>query len=114
MHLFISFFVTDFVRKKAFAEYEINVTEKLKFLLGRVRNIVGKGENAGYQHFLLFPQCFQPLEALADNKVDVNQKRKFLSREQKDCGSGRKCWFPAFRLFLVMFLKAFFRRVINS
>ena len=23
-------------------------------------NIVGKGENAGYQHFLLFPQCFLP------------------------------------------------------
>ena len=22
-------------------------------------NIVGKGENAGYKHFLLFPQCFQ-------------------------------------------------------
>ena len=21
-------------------------------------NMVGKGENAGYQHFLLFPQCF--------------------------------------------------------
>ena len=21
-------------------------------------NIVGKGENAGYQHFLLFPRCF--------------------------------------------------------
>ena len=20
---------------------------------------MGKGENAGYQHFLLFPQCFQ-------------------------------------------------------
>ena len=27
-----------------------------KFVLGRV---VGKGENASYQHFLLFPQCFQ-------------------------------------------------------
>ena len=25
----------------------------------RVENIVGKGENAGYQHFLLFPQCFK-------------------------------------------------------
>ena len=25
----------------------------------REENIVGKGENAGYQHFLLFPQCFQ-------------------------------------------------------
>ena len=24
-----------------------------------VENIVGKGENAGYQHFLFFPQCFQ-------------------------------------------------------
>ena len=23
-------------------------------------NIVGKGENAGSQHFLLFPQCFLP------------------------------------------------------
>ena len=22
-------------------------------------NIVGKGENAGDQHFLLFPQCFR-------------------------------------------------------
>ena len=27
--------------------------------LHRVENIVRKGENAGYQHFLLFPQCFQ-------------------------------------------------------
>ena len=25
----------------------------------RVENNVGKRENAGYQHFLLFPQCFQ-------------------------------------------------------
>ena len=27
--------------------------------MGRVENIVEKGENAGYQHFLPFPQCFQ-------------------------------------------------------
>ena len=25
----------------------------------RVENTAGKGENAGYQHFLLFPQYFQ-------------------------------------------------------
>ena len=25
----------------------------------RKENIVGKGENAGYQHFLLFTQCFE-------------------------------------------------------
>ena len=28
------------------------------FVFDRVENIVGEGENAGYQHFLLFPQCF--------------------------------------------------------
>ena len=29
------------------------------YILDRAENIVGKGDNAGYQHFLLFPQCFQ-------------------------------------------------------
>ena len=29
------------------------------FICDMVENIVGKGENAGYQHFLLFPQYFQ-------------------------------------------------------
>ena len=33
-----------------------DVTQNLKFVLGRVENIVGKGENADYQHFLLFLQ----------------------------------------------------------
>ena len=28
-------------------------------VVDRVENIVGKGENAGYQHFLLFLQCFE-------------------------------------------------------
>ena len=28
-------------------------------IFDRVENIVEKGENAGYQHFLLFPQYFQ-------------------------------------------------------
>ena len=47
------------LKLKAFADNKLNVTQKLKFALGRVENIVGKGENGGYQHFLLFPQCFQ-------------------------------------------------------
>ena len=42
-----------------FADDKINVIEKLKFVLERVDNVVGKGENAGYQHFLLFLQFFQ-------------------------------------------------------
>ena len=32
---------------------------KTEILLEWVGNIVGKGENAGYQNFLLFPLCFQ-------------------------------------------------------
>ena len=38
---------------------KLNVIQKLKFIFERSENIVGKGENAGYQHFLLFPPCFQ-------------------------------------------------------
>ena len=35
------------------------IWQKLKFVLRRVKNIVGRGENAGYQHFLMFQQCFK-------------------------------------------------------
>ena len=31
----------------------------MKFVSGRMANILGKGENAGYYNFLLFPKCFQ-------------------------------------------------------
>ena len=31
----------------------------MKFALEMTENIVGKGENAGYQHYLLFSQYFQ-------------------------------------------------------
>ena len=49
----------DSPRLKAFANDKINVTENLKIVLGWVENIVGKGENVDFQHFLLFPKCFQ-------------------------------------------------------
>ena len=44
---------------KAFADDSINVNQKLKFHLERVENIVEKGGNTGYQHFLLFRQSFR-------------------------------------------------------
>ena len=31
----------------------------MEFVIDWVENIVEKGENAGYQYFLLFPQCFE-------------------------------------------------------
>ena len=36
-----------------------------------VENIVGKGENAGYQHFLLFPQYFQKASFSESLKVGI-------------------------------------------
>ena len=36
------------------ADNKISVTQKLKFVMRQVENILGKRENAGFQHFLLF------------------------------------------------------------
>ena len=47
--------ILDWSKLKAFADDRINEIIKLKFGMEREKNIVGKGENAGYQHFLLFP-----------------------------------------------------------
>ena len=55
---------------KALADYKLNVPKMLVFLLDRVENNVGKGGNAGYQHFLLI------------------------------LGKWRKCWLPAFSPYL--------------
>ena len=43
---------------KVLAEDKINVTQKLVFFLRWVENILGKGENAGYHHFPIFPKMF--------------------------------------------------------
>ena len=33
------------------------MADMVSLVLHEEENILGKGENAGYQHFLLFPQC---------------------------------------------------------
>ena len=38
---------------------KINVSERLKFVLGTIENIVIKGEHADYRQFLLVPQWSQ-------------------------------------------------------
>ena len=50
---------------------KIVVSQKLKFTLGRAENIVGEVENAGYQHFLLFPLCFPKLSFPQVLKVGI-------------------------------------------
>ena len=56
---------------KGSADEKINVTQNMKFVSGSVENNVGKGEDAGYQHFLLFPHCFQKASYTGSLKVGV-------------------------------------------
>ena len=49
----------DLFELKTFADDKSNVADIMISLFHGVENIAGKGENAGSQHFLLFPQCFQ-------------------------------------------------------
>ena len=51
--------ILDVTRLRAFADDKIDVAQMMISVFDTVEKIVGKGENAGYQHFLLFPQCFQ-------------------------------------------------------
>ena len=48
-----------FTKLEAFADDNFSVAQMVKFFFARRENIVRKGENAGYHHFLLFLQCFQ-------------------------------------------------------
>ena len=50
--------IPDRSKLKAFADDKLDVVKNADFSLDRLENTVGKGENAGYQHFLLFQQCF--------------------------------------------------------
>ena len=45
-------------KSKAFADDKLNIAKMAISPYEGVENTVGKGENAGYQHFLLFQQCF--------------------------------------------------------
>ena len=51
--------IMDFAKLKAFADDKLNVAKVMFSVNNRIENIVGKGENAGNQYFLLFPQCLR-------------------------------------------------------
>ena len=61
----------------------------IEFAFVRIENVVGKGENAGLQHFLLFPQIFYSNQT---NSIS-NQTNSIISAA---------CYFPS------MFFKAGF------
>ena len=49
--------ILDWSKLKAFADDKLKLAKIMVLVLNRVENIVGKGENAGFQHFLPLP-CF--------------------------------------------------------
>ena len=52
--------ILDATKLKAFADDRIKFEAQMMIsVFHRVENIVRKGENDGYQHFLLFSQCFK-------------------------------------------------------
>ena len=48
----------DQTKLQPFADDIVKVIQLEKFVLDKIKKIVGKDENAGYQHFLLFPTMF--------------------------------------------------------
>ena len=56
---------------KAFADDKLNIIQNIEVVFHSIENIVGKEENAGYQHFLLFPQCFQKAYSSSASKVVI-------------------------------------------
>ena len=69
--------IIDWSKFKEYAGDKINATKNMNFVLERVENIVGKEENAGYKHFLLFPTMFS---------------KGLLFRVVKNCDSVVKSW----------------------
>ena len=60
---------------QSIADDKLNVARMTISLFDRVENTVGKGENAGYQHFLLFLQCFPNPPSLGSSKVGIVWER---------------------------------------
>ena len=63
--------ILDMKKLKAFAGDKTNAAQMMIFVFDWVENIVGKVENARYQHFHLFPQCFQKASFSGSLKVGI-------------------------------------------
>ena len=61
----------DLTKFKAFADDKLNVVKIMIYQQDRVVNIVGKGENAGYQQFLFFSQCLIKASFSGSLKVGI-------------------------------------------
>ena len=65
----------DKTKFKAFADNKLNVAKIMIYVFDGGRKHCGKRRNAGYQHFLLFPHCFQKASFLGSLKLGINWQR---------------------------------------
>ena len=63
--------ILDWSKLKAFADENLNIAQTMISVCDRVENIVENGKNVGYQHFVLFPQCFQKLSITGSLKLGI-------------------------------------------
>ena len=86
----------DSSKLKAFADDNMNVSKNIGLPYERVESIVRKRENAEYQHFSLFLQCFKRFVFRVVKSWNCvvksefqNLKKKILSVEDTFCASIR-------------------------
>ena len=63
--------ILDVTKLKALADDKLNIAKMANSLFDRVEKTVGKGENACYQYFLLFPQCFPKPSSFGSLQVGI-------------------------------------------
>ena len=85
--------ILDWSISKGYADDKKILNQKLNFDMEKVENIVGKGENAGCQHFLLFPQCFQKASFSGSLKLGLCSKelKPFITFQPKNQNSNCYC-----------------------
>ena len=74
----------DCSKLKTLVEDKLNVAEVIGFVSDRLQNIAGKGENAGYQHSILFPQYFQTAFSSGSLKVGIVRYRLLSNHSKND------------------------------
>ena len=63
--------ILDWSKLKAFADDKFDVVKMMISIFDGLENSVEKGENAGYQHFLLFLQSFPKPSSFGSLKVGI-------------------------------------------
>ena len=71
----------DITKLKACVDDKLNVAKMMISLFDRIEDTMGKGENAGYQHFLLFPRFFEAFSFGGSLKAGIVWSYK--GRQQK-------------------------------